>query len=185
MLSFNQQYDIANGVYLTYDSQLDYRLLTSKHKQGTRKNMEMSFPYHKYEDKTKELFVLACIYVMYTKTPSSYRAFVEELREVEIKDVGSFKHKIMNYQDYIAKDVAYLKKEYGSALDPQKVLTEFLDNKIQFYTASWYIRVHADDWKPGRTFTHVMRKLKFVMLFLTFKEESVKTIKGLFSQIEI
>lgn len=185
MLSFNQQYDIANGIFLTYDSQLDYRLMHSKHKQGTRESMKMSFPYHKYEAVTKEIFVLACIYIMYTKTPSSYRAFIEELREVEIKDVGSFKHKIINYQDYMAKDVAYLKNVYGSSLDPQKVLTEFLDNKIQFYTAHWFIKVYSQEWVPGRTFTHIMRKLKFVMLFLTFKEESVKTIRGLFSQIEL
>ena len=185
MLSYNQQYDIANGIFLTYDSQLDYRLMHSKHKQGTRENMKMSFPYHKWEDKTKEIFVLACIYVIYTKTPSSYRAFVEELREVEMKSVASFKHIIMNNQDYIAKDVSYLKNTYGNTIDPQKVLAEFLDGKIQFYTAHWYLRIFKDDWVPGRTFTHVMRKIRFVMLFLTFKEESVQTIKGLFSQIEI
>lgn len=185
MLSYNQQYDIANGIFITYDSQLDYRLMHSKHKRSTRERMKISFPYHKWETRTKETFVLACIYVIFTKTPSSFRAFVEELREVDLKEVGKFKHIILNYQDFMAKDVRYLKEEFGSSIDPQKVLTAYINGKIQFYTAWWYIKLNHEDFKPGRTFSHILRKLKFVMLFLTFKQESVDRMKELFNQIEI
>lgn len=184
MLPYYKQYDISNGIFITYDNQLDYRLLHSKHKQETRENMKMFFPYQKYESVTKETFVLSCIYIIFTKTPSSFRGFVSELREIEIKDVKLFKHKILNYQDYMIKDVKHLKNNFGSSIDPQKVLTEFLNNKIEFYTAYWYLKVCKEEWVPGRTFSHIMRKLKFVMLFLTFKDESVKTIKQLFNQIE-
>ena len=185
MLSFNQQYDIANGIFITYDSQLDYRLLHSKHKQKTRESTKMFFPYQKWETRTKETFVLACIYVMYKKTPSSFRSFLGELREVDLKEVAKFKHIILNHQDFMAKDVAYLKETFGGGVEPQQVLKAYLDDKIQFYTAWWFIKLKHEDWKPGRTFGHVLRKLKFVMLFLTFKEESVKRMRELFDEIEL
>lgn len=185
VLSYNQQYDIANGIFITYDSQLDYRLMHSKHKAGTRDNLKNSFSYHRWEDRTKETFVLACIYVVFTKTPSSFRAMVSELREIDLKDITKFKHIIMNNQDFMAKDTAYLKETYGSSIDPQKVMKDFADGNIQFYTAWWYVKLQHEDWVPGRTFTHVLRKLRFVMLFLTFKEESVQRIRQLFDQIEL
>lgn len=185
MLSFNQQYDIANGIFITYDSQLDYRLLHSKHKSGTREKLKMSFPHQKWETRTKETFVLACVYIIFTKTPSSFRSMVNELREVDFKYIEAFKHKIINNQDYIGKDVGYLKNTYGSSIDPQKILKEYVGHNIEFYTAWWYIKFYKEEWVPGRTFTHVMRKLRFIMLFLTFKDESVDRIRELFKQIEI
>jgi len=110
---------------------------------------------------------------------------VGELREVDFKEIEKFKREILNNQDYIGQDVGYLKKVYGSSVDPQKVLKEYLDGKIKFFTAWWFIKLNSSDWEPGRTFSHVIRKLKFLMLFLTFKEESVERIRELFKQIEI
>ena len=185
MLSYNQQYDIANGIFITYDSQLDYRLMHSKHKSGTRENVRMLFPYQKWETRTKEVFVLACLYVVFTKTPSSFRSFVSELREVSMKEISKFKHIILNNQDFLAKDASFLQKTYGSSVDPQKVLKEYVDGKIQFYTAWWFIKLNHEDFVPGRTFSHILRKLKFIMLFLTFKEDSIQRIRELFKQIEI
>jgi hypothetical protein len=185
MLSYNQQYNIANGIFITYDSQLDYRLMHSKHKSGTRENMKSMFPYHKWEGRTKETFVLACLFVIFNKTPSSYRSFVDELREVDMKEIAKFKHIIMNNQDFIAKDIAYLREKYGSSIDPQKTLKEFVDGQIQFYTAWWYVKLFHEEWNPGRTFSHILRKLRFLMLFLTFKEESVQRIQEQFKQVEI
>jgi len=185
VLSFNQQYDIAHGIFITYDTQLDKRLLHSRHKNATRENAKMFFPHQKWEAKTKELFVLSCLYIMFTKTPSSFRALLGELREVDIKDVAQFKHKIINNYDYISKDTQFLKEKYGSSITEQIILKEFIDNNIQFFTAYWFVKLSKGDWVPGRTFTHVMRKLNFIMLFLTFKEDAVDKIRGLFDQFEI
>ena len=185
MLSYNQQYDIANGIFITYDSQLDYRLMHSKHKGGTRENMKMMFPYQKWETRTKEVFVLACLYTIFTKTPSSFRSFVGELREIDLKDVSSFKHIILNYHDFISKDVSYLRETYGSSIDQHTILNEFMEGKIKFYTAWWYVKFNEEDFKIGRVYAHVIRKLRFLMLFLTFREDSIENIRELFKQIEI
>lgn len=185
MLDFNRQYDIANGIFLTYDTQLDYRLLHSKHKGKTRENVKNSFPYQRWESKTRELFVLACMYTIFTKTPSSFRGFLSELREIDMKEVAKFKHKILNYEDYLKKDIRYLLEQFGSSITPEIVLKELMKDNIQFFTAYWYLYFDKSGFTAGRTFSHVMRKIKFLMLFLTFKEESVQNIKVLFEQIEL
>jgi len=185
MLSFNQQYDLAHGIFITYDSQLNYRLLHSKHKHNTRERTKMFFPYQKWENRKKETFVLACVYIMYSKTPSSFRALLDELRELDLKEIARFKHLIMNYRDYISKDVSYLKETYGSSITPETVLQECVKNNIQFYTAHWFLKLYKKEYSLNRVLKHVKRKIDFVMLFLTFKEESIKTIKTLFNQIEL
>jgi hypothetical protein len=122
---------------------------------------------------------------MFTKTPSSFRGLLTELREVDLKEISKFKHKILNYMDYISRDVNNLKEKFGSSLDPQTVLKEYMNGNIEFFTAYWYVKLHNEEWNPGRTFTHVMRKLNFIMLFLTFRDEAVEKIRELFKQIEL
>jgi hypothetical protein len=183
MLSYNQQYDIAHGIFVTYDSNLNHRLLHSKHKQAAREKLKSFFPYRKWESRRKETFVLACIYVIFTKSPSSFRKMIAELRELDIKDIALFKHKIFSYDEYINKDINYLKEKYGKPT-PNEILNEFVDGKIQFYTAWWFIHFYKGDWKPNRTQEHILRKLRFIHLFLSFKEESVVKIKHMLQDIE-
>ncbi len=185
MLQFGQQYDIAQGIFVTYDSQLDYRLLHSNHKFNTKENSKSYFPYQKWEGKTKETFVLACVYIMFSKTPSSFRGMLAELRELELKEITMFKHIILNYQEFIGADVKFFREKYGSNITQQIVLKEFMDGNIKFYTA-WFFRKYDNDQADlGRTFGHVLRKLKFMMLFLTFKGESIIRINSLLTQIEL
>ena len=183
MLNFYQQYDIAHGIFITYDSNLDRRLLHSKHKQETRDKLKAVFPYRKWESRKKETFVLACVYVIFTKSPSSFRKMVSELRDLDLKEVALFKHRIMSYEKYIAQDVNFLRETYGKPT-PEQVLKEYADKKIQFYTAWWFIKFYDKEWKPNRTQTHMLRKLKFIHLFLSFKEESVAKIKQTLQKVE-
>lgn len=189
MLSFRQQYDISNGIFITYDRQLDKRLYHSNHKEGTRDKLKSLFPHHQYETTTKENFITTCIYVIFHNTPSSYRGLVTELREVNQKDVIEFKNRILNYNDYLGKDIKFLRDNYGGNLGYQQVFREFLDKKIQFYTVWFYIMFHPeinrDEIRKSRTLSHVLRKLEFIMLFLTFKDESVKRVENLFKELEI
>ena len=189
MLPYNKQYDLANGIFLTFDQQLDYRLLHSRHGAGVRDKMKMSFPYHKYEAVTKETFLLSCVYIMFTKAPSSYRGLVNELRDLDLKEISKFKASIINYNDYIQKDIKYIIKEYGGNVNYQNLIRDFIDKKIQFYTL-WFYLVFAPDvdieiLKESRVFSHVYRNLKFIMQFLTFKQESVDNLSKVFNQIKL
>ena len=157
----------------------------SKHKKPTRDKMEPMFPVDKWSSRKKETFVLACLHIMFYKTPSSYASLVTELRAFDIKKVAKFKHLIVYYADYMRKDVSYLKEAYGSGINTQNVLSAFVNKDIEFYTAWWFIKLNDEDFKPNRTYTHLLNRLKFIMLFLTFKEESIQNIKTLFNQFEL
>ncbi len=188
MLSYKQQYDIANGIFITYDSQLDKRLLHSRHGEKVRSNLKSMFPHNKYDTTTKENFVMTCVYIMYAKSPSSFRSMVTELHEVDVKDIYEFKHKIINYNDYLGKDIGFLKDTYGNATY-QQVFRSLIDKKIEFYTAWFYVLfnpdINRDTIRKSRSLTHVLRKLEFLMKFLTFRTESVERIKVLFKELEL
>lgn len=189
MLNYRQQYDLANGIFITYDSQLQKRLLHSNHGETPREKLKTFFPWNKYETVTKENFIMTCIYIMFVKSPSSFRSMVTELREVNDKEVQDMKYKIMNYQDYIGKDIMFLKTTFGANVNYQQVFRSFLDGQIQFYTVWFFILFNPDinleTIRASRTLSHVLRKLEFVMLFLTFKDESVSRIKSLFDGLEM
>ena len=184
MLSFDRQYDIAHGIFITYDSNLDHRLLHSSHKKKTRENFKNVFPYKKFEGRHKETFVLACLWVMFDKTPSSFHKMLEFLRAVNLKEISAFKHKIVNYIDYMKKDVSYLRENYGKPT-PHEVLKEFANGNIEFYTAWWFLKLFKDDISYNRVELHIMRRLKFINLFLTFKESSIEKIQNLLEEIEL
>ena len=188
MLSYNQQYDIANGIFITYDSQLDKRLLHSRHGAGVRDKTKNSFPHNKYSTSTKENFVMTCIYIMYAKSPSSFRAMITELYEIDEKEVLDFKYKILNYNDYLGKDIRFLKENFGNATY-QQVFRSLIDKKIEFYTAWFYILFNPDinreTIRKSRSLGHILRKLEFLMKFLTFRTESVQRIEVLFKELEL
>ena len=189
MLSYHKQYDLSNGIFLTYDHQMDYRLLHSKHGQTVREKMKNTFPYHKYESIDKETFILSCIYIMFTKSPSSYRGLVSELRELNLKEVSTFKMTILNYNDYIQRDITYIISEYGGNATYQNIVRDFLDKKVQFYTLWFFILFNPDidinELKKSRVFSHIHKKLTFIMLFVTFKQESIDNLNKVFNQIKL
>jgi hypothetical protein len=114
MLTFNQQYDIANGIFLTFDKNLPVRKMTSNHSQQVRDKARVSFPYTKFESWTKERFAISVIYIMYKKNPPSFKNLGQMLYELDEKEVKSFKSDIVNYNLYVAKDVDYLVQIYNS-----------------------------------------------------------------------
>ena len=189
MLNYNQQYDISNGLFITYDKQLDHRLLHTSHGESVREKMKMSFPYQKYESRNRETFILTCIYIMFKKTPSSYRSMVSELKEVNMKDISKFKHDIMYYKYFIKQDISYLIKNYGGAISSQNVITEYNKGNIKFYTLWFFFKLNPNEdiekLKESRVFSHIYRKLNFIMLFLTFSEEAINEISTIFNQMEL
>lgn len=189
MLSYRQQYDISNGLFLTYDQHMEHRLLHSKHGQGVRDKMQNSFPYRKFESRNRETFIMGCLYIIFINTPSSYRSMINELKDIEMKDIATFKHDIMHYQTFIKKDIAYLVQNYGGIITSDKILREYLSGKIKFYTLWFYYQLNPNEdiekLKDSRVFSHVYRKLKFIMMFLTFSQDAVNDIQIIFNQMEL
>jgi len=188
MLHYNHQYDISNGIFLTFDSQLQTRLLHSRHGASVREKVKPSFPHTKYETMTKENFVMTCLYIMYDSAPSSYRGMITELHEVDQKLVNDFKYKILNYNDYMGRDIKFLKEEYGNATY-QQVFRSLVDKKVEFFTVWFFImfnpNINRDTIRKSRSLAHLLRKIESLMKFLTFRQESVERIGVLFKELEL
>lgn len=188
MLNYWNQYSISNGIYLCYDQRLTRRTLSSKHGEVVREKMKNVFPYRKHESTTKENFVLLSLYVMFTKTPSSFRSYVSEIANADMKEAMKFKQDILQYDNNIKRDVKYLREKYMDDLNVQNVFNEFNSRKIKFYSAWFYLNFCGEDIEAlskSRVMGHVIRKLKFIMLYVTFKEESVNKIKTLMDILEL
>jgi len=188
MLNYWTQYNISNGIFLCYDQKLKMRMLSSKHGESPREKMKNVFPYRKYEGTTKENFVLLSLFIMFTKTPSSFRGFVSEIANADMKEAMKFKQDILQYDNNIKRDVKYLQDKYMDELTVQKVFREFNAKKIKFYTAWFYLNFCGEDIEAlskSRIIGHTIRKLRFVMLYVTFKDESVNKIKSLMDILEL
>jgi hypothetical protein len=163
--------------------------MKSKHGNKVREKAKMNFPYHKFEQTTKENFVVICLYIMYKLTPTSYSQMISELREVDEKEAMKFKRDILNYRDYIIKDVNFISENYGSNITAEQLLKELSKDNIQFYTMYFYLLFHPEidisKLKKSRVYGHVLRKLNFLMKFFTFEDSSIEYIKTTFNKINL
>ena len=185
MLNYVNQYNISNGIFLCFDKELDHRKLTSNHSQQVRDKMKNSFPHLKFEGWTKENFVIMCIYIMFKKKPTSYRGMVQLLHEMKEKTVSEFKTEILNYNQHMARDVDYLIGKYGGKLTVDEIFNEFQQHDIKFYTLWFYLKtINADEESilKTRAKSATFRRIKTLMLYLTFKQENVKKLEKLIKE---
>jgi hypothetical protein len=176
-------YQISHGMFLTYHNSLDYKLLHTNHKLKTIEKFESQFPVEKFKRKTKETFIVSCLYVIFTKAPSSFYKMVEELKNLDFDDVIEFKRKIMDYERYIKRDINLIKEK--GFVTKNDIINMYIKNEIMFYTVYFYLKFtnQFESLKNSRVHKLIYKKLKFIMLFLSFKKESIEKIRKLINEI--
>lgn len=185
MLNYGIQYDIANGVFLTFRNNLAKRTLKVSHGNIKRDKLKDLFPYSKYETFTRENFIGTCLYIMYKHYPSSIYKMLEYLVEVKQEDVIIFKNQIMQYKSYVNQDVIYLREKYG---DPtlNSVVKELKKGNIKFYTAWFFLKrtnTNIEEYiNQNRINGAIVQKIKQLMLFITFSEKALEIIDLLFDE---
>ena len=188
MLNYSIQYDVANGVFLTFKNNLSKRSYSVSHKQEVRDKAKSMFPYFKYESYTKENFIAVCLYIMVRYSPSSVNKMYTYLKDVEFEDALRFKEDILKYKLYIPQDVIYLRELYG---DPSidQVFKEYRRYKIKFYTLWFFLKlkdVNIDDFiSNNRINGQHLQKIKQLMLFVIFSEKAIDSIKLLFDETSL
>jgi len=182
-MKYYDLYQISHGMFLTYQNSLDKRLLHTNHKKSTIDKFEAFFPVEKFRRKTKETFIVCCLYVIFNKTPSSFHKMVDELKNLDFDEVVEFKRKTMDYERYIKKDVNSLKEK--GFVTKNDVINMFIKNEIMFYTLYFYLKFtdQFERLKDTRVHKVIYKKLKFIMLFITFKDESTQKIKNVINEI--
>jgi len=182
-MKYYNMYQISHGMFLTFQNSLDKRLLHTNHSKEKIEKFEKFFPVNKFKNKTKETFIVCCLYVLFVKSPSSFHKMIEELKNLDFSEVSDFKQKILNYEKYIKIDIKKIKEK--GFITKEEIINLYLKNEIKFYTLYFYLVFtnQFEDLKKSRVYKLIYKKLKFIMLFLTFKEESKQKIKKMIEEI--
>lgn len=182
MLSFDEQYNISQGIFLSFKNNAKKRQLSVNHSEKVRAKFKYLIP-TRFETYTKENFILTCLYISFTKSPSSYNSFLDILREIDFnKDTTKFKDIIINYKFYLNKDINLIRENYGSG-NISILFSEYSKNNIQFYTLFFYLKYTNTDLDNLSTVqTIYINKIKVLLLYITFSEKSLINITKLFSE---
>ena len=188
MLNYAVQYNVSYGIFLTFKNNLPKRSFSVNHKKDKVDKMKILFPYQKYETYTRENFIAACLYIMYTFNPSSFNKMLDYLRNIDYNNIIKFKNDIINYQINLQQDITFLREKYCNPT-LKDILQELKDNKIKFYTFYFYIRVKEINIDTiidnSRVLGSFVQRIKQLLLFITFKEEAINKIVVLFEESNI
>lgn len=181
MLQFNEQYNVLHGIFVTFNNNSNHRILVSKHKADVREKAKFVYPYKRYETWTKENLVLLGLQIMLEKKPSSFMGLLKELVDEDTdKKVKYFKDIIMNYKTYIIEDVNMIIQKYGEKPTFDDMFNLYINKHIKFYTLWWYLKFTDADIEKiceMRVKGTVIKRIKQISLFLTFKESNLELIK--------
>ena len=181
MLSYSQQYDISQGIFLAFKNNLNTKQLNVNHSDKVRTKYRYMFP-SKFETYTKENFIIMCLYICFKKSPSSFEKLIDIMRNIDfVADVLKFKDSLINYRLYLNNDINYIREVYGAG-NVSILFNDYMKNKINFYTLWFYIKYSNYNIE----FTNIQKihinKIKVMLLYVTFSEQSLKYINTLFEQ---
>jgi hypothetical protein len=182
LLTFNEQYDISNGIFLAFKNNVKQRQLSVGHGSTVRERYQKIFP-TKYETFTKENFIITCLWICFKKSPSSYDSFLDILKELNFTtDVLPFKNSIINYKHFLQQDIAYLQSINGRGT-VHSIFNEYINNKIKFYTLWFYIKYSNNlEYNFNYIQNISINKIKVLLLYITFTESSMQTVTQLFNE---
>jgi len=177
---YDEQYNIANGIFMMFDKHSPKKIMAVRHSKKKRDEMKMLFPYKKYESYNKSVFILACLYVNFTKMPSSALGSIEFLRDVSLKDIQLFKDSIVQYKKYLKDDLQLLKDVFGTNIAFNEITEYYRTNKIKWYTWYFYLVVSGYDLEKlekSRINGLLYKKIKTLLIFVSFSQDSMLLVR--------
>jgi hypothetical protein len=178
-LSYNEMYDISAGIYFAFKNNVSKRILSVSHKQKKREDVQKYFPESKYRDWTRENFIVACLYINYNNSPSSFTKAVGLLQELDKKDVFKFKDEIIYYRKYLDEDLLYIENNLDK-ITLDGIIKLYKSNKIKWYTFYFYLlaaNININELKKSRINGYLYKKIEKLLLYITFSEKSILKVK--------
>jgi hypothetical protein len=178
MLNYELQYNVSQGIFLCFKNNLSTPLLHVNHSYEIKEKYSKILNYSKYLSYTQEEYILLCLYIMFTKNPSSINYFYEIINTIDTKENTAFKDVIMQYPKYIKQDIDYILETIGQPTS-QQMYDLYVKNKIQFYTLWWFL-VYKDDLKfleQSKLREIHYRKIRSLLLYVKFDEKHLQYIK--------
>ena len=173
MIQYRTQYNIAYGTFLTFLNDYEKPLLRVNHKKEKMEKIKKIFPYKKYQSFTKENFILMCVFVVYTYTPTSFEKMVEYLYNIDIDDFKKFKMILLDQMFYAKNDLETILNKN------QLPLNLYIKNEITFIGMYVYILVKnkIDEYKKSRIKVNIIKRLTFIFKYVKIKDEIIELYK--------
>lgn len=192
MLNYHEQYQIVNGIFYAFSKNSTKRILNVNHTQKKIDSMKSRFPHYKFEQFTKENFIVLNLYINFKLSPSSVEDVLKHLLELEFNtDVLPFKNAIVRYREVLSAHIKYLRETYGKP-STEEIFEAYRKKKIEFYTLWFYLiytghnLYHEIDVKMfGRANSRELQKIKNILLYVTFSEKSLEYIKLLLDESDL
>lgn len=188
-LSYNDQYNIASGIWTSFSAKNSKRILAVSHKQKKRDSIKSRFPYRTYELWTKSNFIIASLYVCFHRSPSSLNSMYDLLSEIEEIDIMRFKNEIIHYRKFLIEDLERIRIEESNNVSLEYMIQEYRNSKIKWYTFYFFLVVSGVDISKierSRINGHLLKKIRKLLLYVTFSEKSMLEVKSIISDtIEI
>jgi len=183
MLSYNEQYNIMGGVYFAFNSKSTKakRTLSVSHGKQKRDKMKAVFPYKQYEEWTKENFVIASLYINFVKKPSSLISAFSELKDLDEKEVMTFKNEIIHYRKFLKEDIEKIKMMEPSP-SYEFMADLYRKNEVKWYTFYFFVivkNINIDKIMKSRIDGFLFKSIKSLLLYVTFSQKSMMEIQEL------
>lgn len=185
MLAYKDMYNITCGILMAFKNNSDKRLLSVNHPLKKMNSFEQIFPVSKYSEWTRENFIIAVLYINFYKSPSSINSCIDLLRDLDKSDVLRFKNEIINYRTFLIQDIEKLKID-SEHINIDYMTNLYRNNRIKWYTYYFYIIVSGQDINKllsSRINGHLLRKIKILLLYVTFSEKTMLLVKELLNDI--
>jgi len=181
-ISFNDMYNITAGMNTAFTTpKIKRRTLTINHNQKKRDKMKFSFPVSKYEEWTRENFIIANLYVNFNRSSSSISSAMSELSAIDKEQVMGFKNEIIYYRKFLKEDLERIFSEEGN-IDLEYMIEEYRTHKIKWFTFYFYlIGTGQDIEKISRSRINgiLIKKIEKMLLYVTFSEKSIIEMREL------
>ena len=180
MLSYNEQYQILAGVHYAFANESKERVLCTSHSQEKMNKMQMFLKYQKYNTTSKQNYVIICLYTeLHYPIASLHDAMVKvsSYTPEDIKEIYSFKNKILNYRLHLSKDITFINENYGGKTSFDSIILAYRHNKINWFTLYYYgvyNNIDLDKVKKSRRFGKLIRKIETLLLYISFSDKTVQ-----------
>ena len=184
-MTYDEQYDIANGIFMMFEKSSQKKILGVRHNRKKRDEMKCMFPHKKYENRNRDVMILACLYVNFTKMPSSAIQSFEYLNELDMMDLQLFKDSLIQYRKYLKDDMEMLKNEYGTNVSFNEVTEKYRRNEIKWYTWYFYLVVSNYDLEKlekSRINGILYKKIRTMLVFVSFSQDSMLLVREILTE---
>jgi hypothetical protein len=167
------------GIYFAFSNKnTTKRSLSVRHTKEKIEKMRTHWDSTKYESYTRENFIILCLYINFTKSPSSCTSAFTKLAETSLDEAIKFKNAIINYKIELIKDIEFLQNLYGNSIDLRTITHHYRKNDIKWFTYYFYVKVSnsTEKVKTSRIDKNLYSKITTLLLYVTFSERSYKII---------